>query len=156
MEATSHTTDSVLIMAIIKLLTPKVVVNLPPYFKNINSILDAQKWFEKMVSESRLFLVIDAETDTIIGFVFIFIESSTDAHIGYLLGESYWNKGYATELLKGMIDFVNHENKLNRLIAGVDVNNLASIKLLNKLGFTKSFQKENEPMFYEYKFINHN
>ena len=90
-------------------------------------------------------------TNATIGFVFVFVENDTDAHVGYLLGESYWSKGYATELLKGLIDFIIHENKIKRFIAGVDTNNTVSSKLLHKLGFVKSASENDETDFYEYQ-----
>jgi len=150
-EVFSDTQETEILVSITELLTSKVVENLPPYFRNINSILDAQEWFNKMVSESRLFMVKDTGTNTIIGFVFVFVGNNADAHIGYLLGESYWGKGYATELLKGLIDFIKHENKIKRLIAGVATNNIVSSKLLDKLGFVKSASENNETVFYEYQ-----
>jgi len=143
--------DKGLLVDIMKLLTPKVVENLPPYFTNIRSVSAAQIWFEKMLIESRLFVVKDIGKNTAIGFVFVSVENDSDAYIGYLLGESYWGNGYATELLKGLIAFINHENKLKRLIAGVDANNLVSSKLLNKLGFINCSSENNHTIFYEYQ-----
>jgi RimJ/RimL family protein N-acetyltransferase len=139
------------LVSITELLTPKVVESLPPYFRNIKSHSDAQDWYEKMVSESRLFMVKKTGTNTTIGFVFVFSGNDADAHIGYLLGESYWGQGYATELLKGLIDFIKHENKITQLIAGVATNNIVSSKLLLKLGFVKSASENNETVFYEYR-----
>lgn len=139
------------LVSITELLTPKVVGSLPPYFRNINSLSDAQNWYKKIVSENRLFMVKHTGTNATIGFVFVFVENDTDAHVGYLLGESYWSKGYATELLKGLIDFIIHENKIKRFIAGVDTNNTVSSKLLHKLGFVKSASENDETDFYEYQ-----
>jgi len=150
-EVVSGTQETDILVSITKLLTPKVVESLPPYFRNINSLTDAQDWFNKMASESRLFMVMYPSTDMIIGFVFVFVENDVDAHIGYLLGESYWGKGYATELLKGLIDFIKHENKIQRLIAGVATNNIVSSKLLHKLSFVKLASENNETVFYEYQ-----
>jgi ribosomal-protein-alanine N-acetyltransferase len=104
-----------------------------------------------MVSKSRLFMVKYTGTNTTVGFVFVFVGNDSDAHIGYLLGELYWGKGYATELLKGLIDFFKHENKIKRLIAGVATDNIVSSKLLHKLGFVKSASENNETIFYEYQ-----
>jgi len=133
-----------------ELLTPKVVECLPPHFKNIKSISDAQGWYNNMVTESRLFMVKNSGTKRLIGFIFVFVEDGGDAHIGYLLGEAYWGKGYATELLKGLLDFTNHENKITRLIAGVATNNIVSANLLQKLGFVNRQNEKNETIFYEY------
>lgn len=57
------------------------------------------------------------------------------AHIGYWLGEAFWNKGYATEALSLMIDFCRKELKLVRLYAKVLDYNLASLNVLMKNRF---------------------
>lgn len=150
-EVFSSTQETETLVSITELLTPKVVESLPPYFRNINSLSDAQDWYKKMVSESRLFKVKNTGTNTTIGFVFVFVGNDADAHIGYLLGELYWGNGYATELLKGLIDFIKHENKIKRLVAGVATNNIVSSNLLHKIGFVKSASENNEIDFYEYQ-----
>ena len=150
-EVFSGAPENEVLVSITELLTPTVVESLPPYFRNINSISDAQGWFNKMVSESRLFMVRHKGTNTTIGMVFLWIGNDGDAHIGYLLGALYWGKGYATELLKGLIEFIRHESKIKRLIAGVATNNVVSSRLLHKLGFVKSASENNETIFYEYQ-----
>lgn len=141
--------DLDLLERITDLLTPQVVENLPPHFANIMSTLDAKLWFLKMVSESTLLSVKQTETQTIIGFVFLSLENSNNVHIGYLLGKSYWKKGYATELLKGLVDYVNRNKRWNKLIAGVDINNMISSKLLLKLGFIEQSPNHKTLRFYE-------
>ncbi|MBT8438316.1 MAG: N-acetyltransferase, partial [Gammaproteobacteria bacterium] len=69
---------SVLCLRIPELLTPSVVEHLPPYFHGIESPSDAEHWFYKMVSESRLFVVKHKKPDSIIGLVFAFVENSHD------------------------------------------------------------------------------
>lgn len=141
--------ESKLLAAITELLSPRVVESLPSNFQNINSLSDAEDWYRNMLSESRLFMVNFANTDTIIGFVFVFVENDTDAHIGYLLGEPYWGQGYATELLEGLITFMKLENQIKRLVAGVARNNIVSSKLLHKLGFNISTSEHDDTVFYE-------
>ncbi len=150
-EIVDATTQSDILVRIPELLTAKVVEKLPPHFSNIISISDADDWLKKMVAESRLLVVKSREANTIIGFVFIFVEHDTDAHIGYLLGESYWKKGYATELLSGLIEFIIKDNKWCRLIAGVDTSNKVSSRLLLKLGFIERQAESDEMLFYEYQ-----
>jgi len=135
-----------------KVLTPKVVVNLPPYFQNVDSISSAQEWLKTIISDGRLFIVKLTDDYKNIGFVFLSAENNGDTHIGYLLGELNWGKGYATELLKGLIHFIKSEAQITRLIAGVATDNIASIKLLNKLGFIHSSSEDNGTMFFEYRF----
>jgi len=150
-EAFSGAQETEILVATTGLLTAKVVESLPSYFRNINSISDARDWFKSMTLKSRLFMVMHTKTNAIIGFVFVSVENDVDAHIGYLLGDSYWGKGYATELLKGVISFLKHENKVKQLIAGVAINNIASCKLLDKIGFVKGVNENIETVFYEYQ-----
>tara|TARA_R110002111_G_scaffold29064_1_gene61305 strand:+ start:501 stop:1004 length:504 start_codon:yes stop_codon:yes gene_type:complete len=150
-EVFSSTQENETLVSIIEILTPKVVENLPAYFQNINSISDAHTWFQKMVTDSRLFMVNSTDTNTIIGLVFVYVGNDKNAHIGYLLGESNWGKGYATELLIGLIDFIKQENKIKRLIAGVTAKNIVSSKLLLKIGFVKSASESDETVIYEYQ-----
>ena len=138
--------------SVMEILTPKVVVNLPPYFENVDSISSAQKWLKTIISDGRLFIVNLTGNCKTIGFVFLSTENNGDTHIGYLLGELNWGKGYATELLKSLIQFLESEAQITRLIAGVAAENVASITLLNKLGFIHSSSEANGTMFFKYLF----
>lgn len=137
--------------SVMQILTASVVENLPPYFHNVDSTLSAQEWLKQIMSEGRLFIVqLTGESKTI-GFVFLSTENRGDTHIGYLLAESYWGKGYATEILKGLIDFIDSEDKITRLIAGVATDNIASTKLLHKLGFMQNSSEDTGTIFFEYQ-----
>jgi len=132
------------------ILTPLVVENLPPYFHGITSRESAQAWLERMLQESRLFQV-RSEKGELIGFLFVFVENETDAHIGYLLSEQYWGKGLASELLQSFIEEVAIKESWLKLIGGVEKSNLASANLLRKLGFVERADSESGVVFYEYK-----
>jgi len=77
------------------------------------------------------------ENQKIIGTIslFSFNEESRRAEIGYILSSAYWQGGIMTEALKGVLEFVFKDLNLNRLEADIDPDNLASAKLLQKLGF---------------------
>ncbi|MCE9684892.1 GNAT family N-acetyltransferase [Shewanella sp. AS16] len=126
-----------LLLRVAELLTPAVVENLPPYFQGIESLADAERWLELMLSESRLFAVQDKDNGSILGFLFIYIEDAHDAHIGYLLGEAYWGQGLASELIRGLIALAIEAQEWSKLIGGVDKTNQASSNLLRKLGFVE-------------------
>ncbi len=57
------------------------------------------------------------------------------ANIGYDLQREYWNNGYITEALKAVIDFGFNNLEINRIEAEVMQGNMASEKVLEKLGF---------------------
>jgi len=63
------------------------------------------------------------------------------AEIWYKLDSKYWNKGFGTEALSRLLDFGFDELKLHRIEAGCAVRNLASIRILEKVGMIKEGQK---------------
>ena len=63
------------------------------------------------------------------------------AEVWYKIHLDYWKKGYATEALTKLIDFGFTELVLHRIEAGCAVENIASIKVLEKVGMTKEGMK---------------
>jgi len=57
--------------------------------------------------------------------------------VWYKIHSDYWNKGYATESLKAVINFGFETLQLHRIEAGCAVNNLGSIKVLEKVGMIR-------------------
>jgi [ribosomal protein S5]-alanine N-acetyltransferase len=57
------------------------------------------------------------------------------AEIGYELAKANWGRGLMTEALSAMIDFGFQQAELNRLEAMVMLENKASMRVLEKLGF---------------------
>lgn len=137
---------------VLKILTPAVVENLPDYFHGISSTEDAANWFEWMTSESRLLIVSKSDAGEVIGFVFVYTDVR-DAHIGYLLGETFWRLGYAKELLSGFIEWSKREAVWDKLIGGVDTANISSSCLLKRLGFTDQLPIDGSTVFYTYDLI---
>jgi [ribosomal protein S5]-alanine N-acetyltransferase len=75
--------------------------------------------------------------DTIVGTVSLFAVDPIrrQAELGYAVGSAYWRRGHASEALHLAITYAWRALDLNRLEADVDVRNLASCRLLEKLGF---------------------
>ena len=61
------------------------------------------------------------------------IESNV-VDLGYMLEAQQWGKGFATEIALALIDAAFHELRAERVISTVDVNNSASIRVLEKIG----------------------
>ena len=60
------------------------------------------------------------------------------AEIGYALGSKYWGKGIVTSVVKMVVSTIFGEwPNLERLEALVEVENLASQRVLEKSGFQK-------------------
>jgi [ribosomal protein S5]-alanine N-acetyltransferase len=62
-----------------------------------------------------------------------FIERNV-VDLGYMLGIENWGKGYATEISLALIDAAFFDLRAERVISTVDVNNGASIRVLEKIG----------------------
>lgn len=60
-----------------------------------------------------------------------------NAEIWYKLNPDFWAKGYATEAVKTIFDFGFKQLQLHRIEAGCAIENIGSIKVLEKAGFTK-------------------
>lgn len=58
-----------------------------------------------------------------------------EMQIGYDLQSAYWQKGYGYEAMQAVIDFIKQETDAMRVDACIACENIASIKLAEKLGF---------------------
>ncbi|MBI1800009.1 MAG: GNAT family N-acetyltransferase [Chloroflexi bacterium] len=59
------------------------------------------------------------------------------AEIGYELNPDYWGCGYATEAVRALLAFGFDELKLHRIAAWCIAENVASARVLEKLGMTR-------------------
>ncbi|MEA5078200.1 MAG: GNAT family protein [Anaerolineaceae bacterium] len=75
----------------------------------------------------------------VIGDVAFHIEANSpqQAILGITLASAYQSKGYATEAMQRLLQFLFEELKLHRVSAYIDVDNPASYHLLERLGFRR-------------------
>ena len=59
-----------------------------------------------------------------------------EAELGFVIGRSYWRKGYAYEVCRHLLQLGRDVFELEKVQALVDERNIASIALLQKLGFS--------------------
>lgn len=59
------------------------------------------------------------------------------AEVWYKLHPQHWKNGYATEALSKLLSFGFNDLGLHRIEAGCAVDNLASVKVLEKVGMTR-------------------
>lgn len=64
-------------------------------------------------------------------------ENEWEADIGYELAPQYWGHGYATEAARAMVDFGFLELGLRRISSWCIADNVASARLLERLGFVQ-------------------
>ena len=64
-----------------------------------------------------------------------------NAKVWYKFNPAHWYKGYATEALKLILNFGFHQLNLHRIEAGCAVDNISSIRTLEKAGMTREGRK---------------
>ncbi|MGZ6015079.1 MAG: GNAT family N-acetyltransferase [Phenylobacterium sp.] len=65
--------------------------------------------------------------------------------IGYWMGRPYWNRGYATEAVRGALRWVKRDWRKNVVVAGHFADNPASGQVLCKAGFLYTGDVELRP-----------
>ena len=95
----------------------------------LTSIIDAYEIKEHYL---RVWGAYSKEDDRLIGICAAIRESKDCCDIGYRILKKYWNQGFASELTLGLITYLKSNSSIKKLSATVDVNNIASIKVLEK------------------------
>lgn len=131
--------DKDMINAVAAILTPRVTQSLPEDWRGEYSHSRAAKWLEDIDQEAATLLVLDGTTRNPIGLMILFesVEerSGHTVRIGYMLAESAWGNGYATELLQGFVNWCKN-TEIASVIGGVEKDNVASQRVMVKNGFT--------------------
>lgn len=87
------------------------------------------------------FVIVELDSGSLIGDIGIhFLETDLEnmqVEIGYTLNKNYRGKGYATEALTKVIDYLINDLNKHRIIASIDPTNTDSIRLIERLGFRK-------------------
>ena len=94
-----------------------------------------EKRYDTLTSDTKWFFV-EKKDGTKIGTMFHFLAGNL-LEIGYLLVPSERGKGYCSEAVKIMVDYLFLSRDLVRVQATTDVNNFASQRVLEKAGFKK-------------------
>jgi [ribosomal protein S5]-alanine N-acetyltransferase len=105
---------------------------------------DANDWYERTLKRQETgaawqFAIVLRATARALGtcLLFNFDEGSRRAETGYVLGQAYWSKGYASEAMRGLIAYAFGTLDLRRLEAQINPQNLASCALIERLGFER-------------------
>jgi RimJ/RimL family protein N-acetyltransferase len=106
-------------------------------------LADGAAWFERMAGISATgaalqFVIEEKGTGRVIGtcLLFRYDAASARAEIGYVMGRASWRRGFTHEALAALVAHAFDACGLRRIEAEVDPANVASNRLLLKLGFT--------------------
>lgn len=117
-----------------------VARNLRDGFPFPYTLSDASQWLEKVVDNSSdLILAIEIDGEAA-GGIGIFGGKDVyryNGEIGYWLSEVHWGRGIMSDAVAVLVDFAFQETRWLRLFATIFQNNEASMRILEKCGFTK-------------------
>lgn len=87
-------------------------------------------------TRSLALAIVDKNTNAPIGLAYLcpFVPKER-ARLAYSIHRSHWNKGFMTEAARAVVDFAIKQLGIKYLTAAVTESNLASRRVLEKLGF---------------------
>lgn len=96
---------------------------------------------ESFWSKRELFqwAIADRDTDEMMGTATLnrWDQDNRHADVGFILARAFWGRGLAQEAVRRLLTFGFEEMDLHRVEADVDPENLASLALLETLGFQR-------------------
>lgn len=115
-------------------------LGIPSNIEETKSIIEP--WIAENQSDtcaSFTFAIEDKSDNEFIGLFGLKIGSAKykRAEVWYKIHPNYWNKGIATEVLAKVIDYGFDDLNLHRIQAGCAVENIGSIKVLEKVGMIR-------------------
>ena len=111
-----------------------------------DSIKDTRELIEKRIIENQqrevqnyTWVILDKSSEEFIGMIGMMLDNKkyNRGEVWYKIHPVHWNKGFATEAMKEIIHFGFETLHLHRIQAGCAVDNIASIRVLEKVGMTR-------------------
>ena len=130
-----------LVWLVVDVLTEAVTRTLPEPWQGRYTPERARRWMEERDREGSTLLVVDKATRQAVGLLILLKTVSPDEsegaeiRLGYLLSSPNWGKGYASELVHGLVGWARKQPGLSSLAGGVGHDNVASRRVLEKNGF---------------------
>jgi ribosomal-protein-alanine N-acetyltransferase len=109
-------------------------------YETIEQANDFLCWAESYQKENGFcrWAVLLKENREIIGSCgFARPHGTEEIELGYLLDKKFWGRGFATEATRACLQYGFEQLKFNETIATTDLENVASQKVLEKIGFIK-------------------
>ena len=141
--ADEHRVD--LTEAVAAVLSPETTQALPLAWQGDYTVERARRWIVERDNESPTLLVVERHSDEPVGLMILYEDTNQhDAHrhlrIGYVIKESSWGKGIASELVSGLVDWARSQPLVGSIIGGVESQNAASARVLTKNGFSLTYR----------------
>lgn len=106
------------------------------------SVEHTRDWLNRMISHQKKYgfgywAVVEKESQQLIGSCGMArqLDGGPLVDFGYTLARSHWGRGYATEAATACLRYAFERLRLPELVASVDSRNIASQRVLEKIGF---------------------
>lgn len=86
------------------------------------------------IADGLQFAIENRETQELVGDLYL-KQDATAFWLGYTIAPQFARQGYATEAVTGLLQWLQTKKQARLIKADVEVGNVASAKLLEKLGF---------------------
>lgn len=82
--------------------------------------------------------LLEKKSGDLIGFCGVgpeLIDEVEEASLGYRLARKFWNKGFATEAVNGVIGYAFHQKHCDSVVVIIEPEHSASVRVTEKAGF---------------------
>ena len=126
---------------VVAILTPAVPRSLPDHWQGDYTRERSANWLDELDKEAAVLLVTERSSKQPVGLLILHESADENSgrivRVGYMLAESAWGKGYATELLRALVRWCKTED-VSSIMGGVAPDNVASQRVMEKAGFVVS------------------
>ncbi|MFV1962836.1 MAG: GNAT family N-acetyltransferase [Acidimicrobiia bacterium] len=134
---------------VVSLLTEAVTHDLPPGWQGSYDTSRAASWFTERQRESTVLLIVNRSDGHPVALLILSESDNShrppDIRLGYMIDESAWGKGLATEVVAGFAKWCRTSGTIRSVIAGVADSNSASARVLQRNGFVLHIKGANQP-----------
>ena len=134
---------------VVSVMTAPVTRSLPTEWQGHYDAHRAAKWVAARNSEGPTLLAVDRSSGQVVGLVILFeaiaeCGNGVDVRLGYVLAESAWGQGLASELIEGFVKWCRSRAEIRSLVGGVAKTSAASVRILQKNGFLQVEDDQND------------
>ncbi|MBI3983136.1 MAG: GNAT family N-acetyltransferase [Gemmatimonadetes bacterium] len=118
----------------------KVWINLRDALPHPYTLDDAREWIDWVLAatpETHFAVDIDGQAVGAVGFVIQPDVHRVSAEIGFWLSEEFWGRGFMTQAVQAATEYALRTHGLHRVYATVFEWNAASMRVLEKAGYTR-------------------
>lgn len=133
------------------LLTARVKQHLPPDIQAVSDINSATRWLRAILQEADFLALSERDSGALVGFLLLYCDVNSEQkralRLGYVIGEQWQGRGYASEMLAGLVETCRAHRDIVSLSGGAEADNVGSIRVMEKNGFVHESVSEGGTVF---------